>query len=190
MQQIVQKKCARENLALDWQTPPCISDPAMQSFNVEMPQTIEKQHEKGVSAARNGQRVGGVRIDQPSLFLEAHLDFGRNPTRSLLSSSTEAEKVSIAAREAQFAPLKGDPLSYLPKSKLSPGQKKIREREDRKSGLVEVKVIQQSQILTQIAVEEATILCCLQMIFTRRQVRGESSRESILRILPKRPSSC
>ena len=85
----------------------------------------------GVSPAQKGRGVGGIRLDRPSLFLEAHIDFERKQNSYLLNDTREAKKFSIAAREAQFGPLRGDPLSYLPKSKVSPWRKKMQERDDK-----------------------------------------------------------
>ena len=88
-----------------------------------------------------GRPVGGPRVDKPSLFLGAHLDFDRlrvdqsagkeNSTAAAHRyRSAEEERFSVVAQQAQFAPLKGHPLSYLPKSRLNRAQKRLQEEED------------------------------------------------------------
>jgi hypothetical protein len=107
------------------------------------------------TAPAPGRAVGGRRVDKPSLYLGAHLDFDRvgkmlaaagkensNATAAAVAAaaaaaaaaqrhrSAEEKRLSVVARQAQFAPLKGHPLSYLPTSRLSEPQKKRQQEED------------------------------------------------------------
>lgn len=98
---------------------------------------------RGETAPAPGRAVGGRRVDKPSLYLGANLDFdrlsglpaagkenGNVAVAARRRTSAEEERFSIMARQAQFAPLEGHPLSYLPTSRLSESQKKRRYKED------------------------------------------------------------